>query len=178
MNVFDYCCRLDLILDHKKANLSILRAGTKRSRSWKSSKQSKFMWNSFVIYAWFVCCHNKCHGFIRHGHTRVRATEKSDSLYKLYKWVQNQRLVKGHAHRFVVKWKKQAHSILHCIRNSYWMYMKGEKSCMNEERLEVLESLGFEWRVKPGRDSKSKYTEENNGGTEQSGTNNNPAWAM
>lgn len=34
--------------------------------------------------------------------------------------------------------------------------MKGEKSCINDERIEVLEDLGFEWRVKPGRTPKGK----------------------
>ena len=68
---------------------------------------------------------------IRYGHTRVKATDKSDPHYKLCKWVQNQ-------------------------RNHYWMYMKGEKSCINDERIEVLEDLGFEWRVKPGRTPKGK----------------------
>jgi hypothetical protein len=45
------------------------------------------------------------------------------------------------------------------------MYIKGEKSCMNEERIEELEALGFEWRVKPGRAKKGGDTD---GATKQS----------
>ncbi|KAL3773517.1 hypothetical protein ACHAWO_000513 [Cyclotella atomus] len=64
----------------------------------------------------------------KYGHTRVKAADKSDPLFKLSKWCQNQ-------------------------RTHYWMFMKGEKSCINEERIEVLEALEFEWRLKPGRKS-------------------------
>lgn len=72
--------------------------------------------------------------FLRYGHTRVQApSNKSDPLNKLSKWVHNQ-------------------------RTHYWMYIKGEKSCMNEERIEELEALGFEWRVKPGRAKKGGDT--------------------
>lgn len=40
------------------------------------------------------------------------------------------------------------------------MFMKGEKSCINEERIEVLEGLGFEWRLKPGRQSIQQPSQE------------------
>ena len=36
------------------------------------------------------------------------------------------------------------------------MLIKGEKSCINKERIEALEALGFEWRLKPGRTKKSQ----------------------
>lgn len=63
----------------------------------------------------------------RYGHTRVKATDTTDpKIIKLSKWVNTQ-------------------------RGQYWKYVKGEKSCMNDERVAALENLGFEWRLNPGR---------------------------
>lgn len=40
--------------------------------------------------------------------------------------------------------------------------MRGEKSCISNERIEALEALGFEWRVKPGRVKKTQEGLQNN----------------
>ncbi|KAL3776829.1 hypothetical protein HJC23_011159 [Cyclotella cryptica] len=71
----------------------------------------------------------------RYGHTRVKCTDTTDSkLNKLSKWVNTQ-------------------------RGQYWKYVKGEKSCMNDERVAALEELGFEWRLNPGRVRKDSAPE-------------------
>lgn len=52
----------------------------------------------------------------QHGHTRVKANGNADPLYKLYKWVQNQ-------------------------RNHYWLFMKGEKKLGNHFTLIGVTSI-------------------------------------